>query len=80
MPGSSASGVFGAALVTGLLMLMLVMVLQRHLFVAVSRAQQVLAVVAAGLLVYPSYLTRIVGTFLALAIMLANRIQPSRIH
>lgn len=74
------TGVFGAALVTGLLMLMLVMVLQRHLFVAVSRAQQVLALVAAGLLVYPSYLTRIVGTCLALAIMLANRIQPSRIH
>ena len=74
------TGVFGAALVTGLLMLMLVMVLQRHLFVAVSRAQQVLALVAAGLLVYPSYLTRIVGTCLALAIMLANRIRPSRIH
>ncbi|MBV26558.1 MAG: transporter [Gammaproteobacteria bacterium] len=74
------TGVFVAALVTGLLMLMLVMVLQRHLFVAVSRAQQVLALVAAGLLVYPSYLARIVGICLALAIMLANRIQPSRIH
>ncbi|NCF44384.1 MAG: TRAP transporter fused permease subunit [Proteobacteria bacterium] len=74
------TGVFGAAVVTGLLMLMLVMVLQRYLFAAVSVPEQVLALVAAGLLVYPSALTRIVGAGLALAIMLANRLRQKRSH
>jgi hypothetical protein len=62
-----------AAVVTGLLMLMLVMVLQQFLFAPVSFLNRVMALLAAACLVYPSILSRLVGGVLALALMVVNR-------
>ena len=67
------TGVLVSALVTGLLMLMLIMVLQKYLFAPVSSPYRLMALVAAGCLVYPSMASRVVGTLLAVALMFANR-------
>ena len=67
------SGVLMSALVTGLLMLMLSMVLQKFLFAPVSFLHRAMALVAAGCLVYPSSASRLVGGLLAIALMFANR-------
>ena len=67
------SGVLMSALVTGLLMLMLSMVLQKFLFAPVSFLHRAMALVAAGCLVYPSSASRLVGGLLAIALMFTNR-------
>ena len=67
------SGVLMSALVTGLLMLMLSMVLQKFLFAPVSFLYRAMALVAAGCLVYPSSTSRLVGSLLAIALMFRNR-------
>jgi TRAP transporter 4TM/12TM fusion protein len=67
------SGVLMAAVVTGLLMLMLVMVLQQFLFAPVSFLNRAMALLAAACLVYPSMPSRLVGGVLALALMVVNR-------
>jgi TRAP transporter 4TM/12TM fusion protein len=67
------SGVLMAAVVTGLLMLMLVMVLQQFLFAPVSFLNRAMALLAAACLVYPSIPSRLVGGVLALALMVVNR-------
>ena len=67
------SGVIVAAVVTGLLMLMLVMVLQQFLFAPVSFLNRAMALLAAACLVYPSIPSRLVGGVLALALMVVNR-------
>ena len=67
------SGVLMSALVTGLLMLMLSMVLQKFLFAPVSFLYRAMALVAAGCLVYPSPTSRLVGSLLAIALMFRNR-------
>ena len=67
------SGVLMAAVVTGLLMLMLVMVLQQFLFAPVSFLNRAIALLAAACLVYPSTPSRLVGGVLALALMVVNR-------
>ena len=67
------AGVLMAASVTGLLMLMLVMVLQQHLFAPVSFVSRGTALVAAACLVYPSTPSRIVGSLLAVAMIVVNR-------
>jgi TRAP transporter 4TM/12TM fusion protein len=67
------SGVLMAAVVTGLLMLMLVMVLQQFLFAPVSFLNRAMALLAAACLVYPSMPSRLVGGVLALALMAVNR-------
>lgn len=67
------SGVLMSALVTGLLMLMLSMVLQKFLFAPVFFLHRAMALVAAGCLVYPSSATRLVGGLLAIALTFANR-------
>ena len=67
------SGVLMAAVVTGLLMLMLVMVLQQFLFAPVSFLNRAMALSAAACLVYPSIPSRLVGGVLALALMVVNR-------
>lgn len=67
------SGVLVAAVVTGLLMLMLVMVLQQFLFAPVSFLNRAMALLAAACLVYPSIPSRLVGGVLALALMVVNR-------
>jgi len=66
------SGVLLSAGVTGLLMLMLIMTLQRYLFAPVSAGIRIVALAAAGLLVYPSSESRVVGALLAVALMVAN--------
>ena len=66
-------GVLMSALVTGLLMLMLSMVLQKFLFAPVSFLYRAMALVAAGCLVYPSSTSRLVGSLLAIALMFRNR-------
>jgi TRAP-type uncharacterized transport system fused permease subunit len=66
------SGVLLSAGVTGLLMLMLIMTLQRYLFAPVSAGIRIVALAAAGLLVYPSTESRVVGALLAVAVMVAN--------
>ena len=58
------SGVLLSAGVTGLLMLMLIMTLQRYLFAPVSAGIRIVALAAAGLLVYPSSESRVVGAHL----------------
>ena len=71
------SGVLLSAGVTGLLMLMLIMTMQQYLFAPVTRVPRLLALVAAGLLVYPSTEPRVVGAMLAVAVMAVNyRGQP----
>jgi TRAP-type uncharacterized transport system fused permease subunit len=71
------SGVLLSAGVTGLLMLMLIMTMQQYLFAPVTRVPRLLALVAAGLLVYPSTESRVVGAMLAVAVMAVNyRGQP----
>ena len=67
------SGVLMAAVVTGLLMLMLVMVLQQFLFAPVSFLNRAIALLAAACLVYPSTPSRLVCGVLAIALMLVNR-------
>jgi TRAP transporter 4TM/12TM fusion protein len=67
------SGVLMSALITGLLMLMLSMVLQKFLFAPVSFLHRAMALVAAGCLVYPSSASRLVGGLLAIALMFTNR-------
>ena len=67
------SGVLMSALVTGLLMLMLSMVLQKFLFAPVSFLYRAMALLAAGCLVYPSSTSRLVGSLLAIALMFRNR-------
>ena len=67
------SGVLMSALVTGLLMLMLSMVLQKFLFAPVSFLNRAMALMAAGCLVYPSSASRLVGGLLAIALMFTNR-------
>ncbi len=67
------SGVLTSALVTGLLMLMLSMVLQKFLFAPVSFLHRAMALVAAGCLVYPSSASRLIGGLLAIALMFTNR-------
>ena len=67
------SGVLMSALVTGLLMLMLSMVLQKFLFAPVSFLYRAMALLAAGCLVYPSSASRLVGGLLAIALMFTNR-------
>ena len=67
------SGVLMSALVTGLMMLMLSMVLQRFLFAPVSFLHRAMALVAAGCLVYPSSASRLVGGLLSVALMFTNR-------
>lgn len=66
------SGVLLSAGVTGLLMLMLIMTLQQYLFAPVARVIRLLALIAAGLLVYPSTESRVVGAMLAMAVMVVN--------
>ena len=66
------SGVLLSAGVTGLLMLMLIMTMQQYLFAPVTRVPRLLALVAAGLLVYPSTESRVVGAMLAVAVMAVN--------
>jgi TRAP transporter 4TM/12TM fusion protein len=66
------SGVLLSAGVTGLLMLMLIMTMQQYLFAPVTRVPRLLALVAAGLLVYPSTEPRVVGAMLAVAVMAVN--------
>lgn len=68
------TGVLLSAVVTGLLMLMLVMVLQRFLFAPVTLMGRLVAVLAAGLLIYPSTGSRVAGAALAIALMTANRL------
>ncbi|MDC3123353.1 TRAP transporter fused permease subunit [Gammaproteobacteria bacterium] len=67
------SGVLMSALITGLLMLMLSMVLQKFLFAPVYFLHRAMALVAAGCLVYPSSVSRLVGGLLAIALMFTNR-------
>ena len=69
------SGVLLSAGVTGLLMLMLIMALQRYLFAPVTGAMRIAAVLAAALLVYPDLWSRWVGALLALALLISNRRQ-----
>ena len=66
------TGVLVSAAVTGLLLLMLMMVMQRYLFASVSAAVQLAALLAAALLVYPSGLTRMLGALLAALLMAIN--------
>ena len=72
------SGVLTAAVVTGLLMLMLVMVLQQFLFAPVSWLAGMAALSAAMLLVYPSTLSRAVGALLACGVMAVNYRQTAK--
>ena len=72
------SGVLLAAVVTGLLMLMLVMVLQQFLFAPVSWLAGMAALSAAMLLVYPSTLSRAVGALLACGVMAVNYRQTAK--
>jgi len=67
------TGVLLSAGVTALLMLMLIMTLQRYLFAPVSGVTRVLALAAAGLLVYPSAWSRGAGALVAVALLAANR-------
>ncbi len=66
------TGVLVSAAVTGLLLLMLMMVMQRYLFASVSAALQLAALLSAALLVYPSGLTRMLGALLAASLMAIN--------
>ena len=67
-------GVLLAAMVTGLLMLMLVMLLQQYLFGPVTQVGRAIAFIAVALLIYPSIASRALGICLATGLMLANRL------
>jgi TRAP-type uncharacterized transport system fused permease subunit len=68
------TGVLVAAVITGLLMLMLVMLLQQYLFRPVTAVGRAIALLAAALLVFPSTASRVVGAVLAAGLLLANRL------